>query len=279
MDLLVFSLLLISAMCHASWNAVVKNTADPWLRMAIGLATSSFISAFILFVVPAPPLDAWPFIIASAIIHQIYFATVCLGYRLGDLSLVYPLQRGTAPLLVTLGAFVFAGEIYNFQTLLGVFIISLAIIYLSMGNSWKLENPKAIFCALFTGLIISTYTVIDGMGARSSENVYGYIAWLFTLSALPFSPVIFFSRRKNLRQLIINEGKSGVLIGILGALAYATAIWALTVAPMAHVSALRETSVVLAVWIGCRLLKEPFGTKRAIVSSFILIGIIILKST
>ena len=279
MEPIVLSLVLISAICHAAWNALTKNSNDPWSRMAIGLTTSSSISFFILFLVPAPSPESWPFILASACTHQIYFTLVCLGYRLGDLSQVYSIQRGIAPILVTIGALFFAQETLNPQGSLGILIISLSIISLTLTKNWKLDNSYAIYCALVTGLMIATYTIFDGLGARLSGNVFGYISWLYVLDTIPFAFVVFYIRRNTIKETLIREMRGGIIVGILGACAYATSIWALTYAPMAYVSALRETSVIIAAWLGCKLLKEPFGIKRIIAAIFILVGVLILQTS
>ena len=247
--------------------------------MAIGLATTSMFSLFLLFFVSAPSKESWPFILASAFTHQIYFTVVCLGYRLGDLSQVYSIQRGVAPLLVTLGAFIFARELVNLQGAVGIFMISIAIISLTLTQKMKFDNPKAIFCALFTGVMIATYTILDGLGSRLSGNVFGYIVWLFVLDALPFSLIMLYIRRKNIKKILITESRGGIIIGILGSCAYATSIWALTLAPMAYVSALRETSVIIAAWLGCKILREPFGIKRIVAAVFIVIGVCILQAS
>jgi drug/metabolite transporter (DMT)-like permease len=277
LDLLVFILLLASAICHASWNTLTKASTDPWGRLAIGIAFSCLLACILLFFVPLPNKAAWPYLLASALAHQIYFALVCLGYRLGDLSQVYCIQRGIAPLLVAIGALIFANEAVSLLGCVGLFLISISILSLALTNKFELDNPNAITCALLTGAVIAAYTVIDGFGARSSENVFSYIVWLNVIDAVPFSLIIFYIRRKQLYQLLHQELSAGISMGLLGGAAYGTAIWALTHAPMAYVSALRETSVIIAAWLGCKLLKEPFGRKRIFAAFFIASGVFILQ--
>ena len=279
MDSLVFSLLIVSAICHASWNAVAKSSDDPWVSMAIGNSIRGIICFFLLFVFPIPTAESWPYLLASALAHMFYYVGVSLGYRLGDLSQVYPIQRGIAPLLIVFGAYVFAGEVVSVQGFLGIFIISTSILGLTLTKNRELNNKKATWCALFTGTMIATYTIFDGLGGRLSGNVFGYIVWLFFLDGIPFSLAVFYIRRKSIKQVFKQEIKAGFGVGILGSFAYATAIWALTFAPIAYVSALRETSVIIAVWIGCRLLKEPFGFKRIVVAVFITLGVFFLQSS
>ena len=277
MDLVVFSLLLVSAFCHASWNTLTKVSADPWGRLAIGIAFSCLLGCFLLFFVPFPNKATWPYLLASAVTHQIYFTLVCLGYRLGDLSQVYCIQRGIAPLIVAIGALIFANEPVSLLGCLGLFLISNSILSLALTNKFKFDNPNAIICALLTGVMIAAYTVIDGFGARASDNVFSYIVWLNVIDAAPFALIIFYIRRKRLYQFLRQELRAGISMGFLGAAAYGTAIWALTHAPMAYVSALRETSVIIAAWLGCKLLKEPFGKKRIFAAVFIASGVLILQ--
>jgi len=276
-DPLVLTLVLSAAVCHAGWNALVKSGDAPWVRMATMMAISGVCGLVMTPFFPMPEAAVWPYLLGSAIIHQVYFTTVCLGYRLGDLSQVYPIQRGIAPFLVAAGAYFAAGETLNTAGIVSVAIIGLAIISLTTGKRGESVNPKAVACALGTGTMIAAYTVLDGLGGREAGDVFGYIAWLMVIGAFPFGlSVAFFHRQTPLSELR-QDIRVGVFGGLLTFAAYGAVIWALSITPMTYVSALRETSVVIAALIGSRMLNEPFGGRRIAAAACVAAGVILLQ--
>ncbi len=277
MDPLVLSLVLAAAVLHASWNALVKSAGDPWVQLGIAkVATVGFAVAFLPFV-SFPDADAWPYLLASAAIHQVYYVFVSLQYRFGDLSHVYPLSRGSAPLLVAAGAFLFAGETLNSTGILAVIIISLAILSLTLGTPWKSDDGKGAMFALGTGTTIAFYTVFDGLGGRTASDVFGYIIYLFILEGIPFGLLVAFMRRRVFRASFREHWKKGILGGALSFFAYGLVIWAMSITPMTYVSALRETSVILAALIGTRMMGEPFGARRITAAACVAVGVILLQ--
>lgn len=277
MDPLVLALVLAAAVCHAGWNALIKSGDAPWVRMATMMAVSGVCGTAMIPFFPMPDAAVWPYLLGSALIHQVYFTTVCLGYRLGDLSQVYPIQRGIAPFLVAAGAYFAAGETLNSAGIVGVAVIGLAIISLATGKRGDSVNTKAITCALGTGTMIATYTVLDGLGGRQAESIFGYIAWLMVIGAVPFGLSVAFMNRKTPLAELAPDIRIGVFGGLLSFAAYASVIWALSITPMTYVSALRETSVVIAAFIGSRLLHEPFGGRRIAAAACVAAGVILLQ--
>ena len=277
MDPFVFILVLVAAVCHASWNALIKKGDDPWARLAISNFVGMGIGLVLLPFVPFPNAEAWPFILGSAAIHQIYYVTVCLQYRYGDLSHVYPISRGSAPILVTIGAYLFVGESLPPLGVLAVLFISAAIISLTFSTTWKPGEGKGVVFALMTGVTIAFYTVIDGQGGRAADNVLGYIVYLFFIDSVPFGIYVGYIRRHSFSSTMKTNWKTGALTGILAFPAYGLVIWAMSISPLTYVSALRETSVILAVLIGTRLLGEPFGARRALAATAVAVGVIILQ--
>ena len=277
MDPFVFSLVLAAAILHASWNALLKSGGDPWVRMALTNIIGTGFGLAMLPFVEFPNAEAWPFIFGSIAVHQIYFVTVCLQYRYGDLSHVYPISRGIAPILVAIGAFIFVGETLPPLGIVAVVIISTAIISLTFSSTWKPGEGKGVLFALMTGGTIAMYTVIDGQGGRQAHDIAGYIAYLFLLDALPFGMLVWYMRRHELFSALKANFKSGVIGGALSFPAYALVIWAMSLSPLIYVSALRETSVILAVLIGTRLLGEPFGARRIIAATAVAAGVILLQ--
>ena len=175
-------MVLIAAVLHASWNAIVKGAGDRALAMAAVAGAHVVVGGTALLFVETPAAAAWPFIIASALIHYAYYAFLFLSYRFGDLSHVYPIARGIAPMLVAVGALVFAGEMLPPRGWAGVIAVSLGIGLLALRhNSALAAERSAVIAAVATGLMIASYSVVDGMGIRRSEAPPGYIAWIFFL--------------------------------------------------------------------------------------------------
>lgn len=277
MDPFVFTLVLTAAVLHAGWNALIKSGGDHWVRLALtNFLGIVFGLAFLPFV-DFPNAEAWPYILGSVAVHQVYFLFVCLQYRSGDLSHVYPISRGVAPLMVAVGAYLFAGESLNPQGIVAVAVISAAIISLTFSSAWRPGEGRSVFFALCTGVTIALYSVIDGLGARSADDIAGYIAYLFLIDGLPFGLMVFYLRRRTLAAALKENWKTGTLSGLMSYPAYALVIWAMTLSPLTHVSALRETSVILAVLIGTRLMGEPFGARRLGAAAAVAAGVVMLQ--
>ncbi|WP_322092100.1 DMT family transporter [Paraburkholderia bannensis] len=255
---------LLAAMLHASWNAMLHGNRDrflsmTWMSIAIAVAAS-----FVILSNPLPATAAWPYIVASGLIHIFYNVSLVRSYRRNDLALAYPIARGSSPLLVTLGAALFAHEAIGPLHVLGIAMISGGIIAIALLG--RHVSRGGMLAALTTGATIALYTVIDGMGVRLSDGQsIGYTAWMFLFYWL--MPVLFVARRgfaplcKPLRDepLSIVSSLAGGLVSIA---AYGIVIWALQSGAMGAVSALRETSVVFAVLIGRMVLREQVSKTR-----------------
>lgn len=278
MDPAVLYLVLAAAVLHASWNALVKSGDSPWIRLALANCVGTIFAVALLPLVDFPAAEVWPFILGSVAVHQVYFVFVALQYRFGDLSHVYPIARGVAPILVALGAFVFAGETLSGWGVIAIVVICGSVLSLAFGGR-RAKDRRAVFLALCTGTTIACYTVIDGLGGRTADNVFGYIVYLFLLDALPFGLLVIFLRRRTLIPDVKANWKTGSLGGLFSFLAYALVIWAMTLSPMTYVSALRETSVIIAALIGTRLMHEPFGVRRIAAAAGVATGVILLQIT
>ncbi|MDA1090766.1 MAG: EamA family transporter [Proteobacteria bacterium] len=277
MDPFVFSLVLLAAILHASWNALLKKGNDPWTRLALSNFAGMAIGLVLLPFVEFPNAEAWPFILGSTAVHQAYYITVCLQYRYGDLSHVYPISRGSAPLLVAVGAYLFVGETLPPLGVVAVVVISAAIISLTFSTAWKPGEGKGVLFAMLTGGSIAMYSVIDGLGGRAANDVAGYIAYLFFIDAIPFGLLVWYMRRHDLSMALKTNWKTAILTGALAFPAYGLVIWAMSISPLTYVSALRETSVILAVLIGTRLMGEPFGARRILAATGVAIGVVMLQ--
>ncbi len=218
-------------------------------------------------------------LIASVLIHNVYYFTLARAYRSGDLSQVYPLFRGMAPVLITLGAAVFAGEYLSTATVIGILIISAGLMSLTlMSKQLGQIPPAALGWGLATSVLIAFYTVIDGLGVRASGNSLSYILWLFAFEIVPIGCWLLFSQRRQWFDYMRGSAVTVLFGGIASSTAYGLVIFALSLGAMGLVSSLRETSVIFAAVIGSVLLREPFGRQRIIAAGLVALGIILIKA-
>lgn len=275
---LVLPLVLLAAALHASWNALVKAGGDRLAVQALVMLAPALVAAPFLLILPFPGAAALPFLLASVTLHLVYNALLVAAYRHGDLSQVYPIARGSAPLLVAIGAWVVAGEEKSSAEMLAILIVSLGILALSYRRGPRRHGEsQSVFLAFLVGLSIAAYSLTDGLGARSASSLMSYIAWLFFLEGTVFFLIIAGLRRGRFVKSIKPVLLPGLGGGLMAGLAYAIVIWAMTMAPIAHVVALRETSVLIAAAIGALVLKEGFGRQRLAASAFVVFGTVLLQ--
>ncbi len=278
MSLFLVCLVLAAAVLHAAWNALAKSAGSPAYAIAAYRLVASVISCGIVFFVPFPAAESWPYLLASVIVHNAYYVTLAMSYRNGDLSLVYPIFRGLAPVLVAISAAVFFGEHLAPPALLGVVLVSTGLIILPLlGAKSSRPTRTAVMWGLATSALIAFYTVLDGAGVRAAETEFGYIAWLFILEVVPIGIwLICRDRRRWLGYLADN--KATILFGgIASSLAYGMVIYAMSFGAMALVSSLRETSVIFAAIIGSVFLREPFGKQRIIAACIVAVGVVTIR--
>lgn len=273
--LFALSLILSAAVLHATWNAIIKGSSDRALAMGLLNLGHAVLGLVLVFLYAPPAAEAWPFIIASTFIHFFYYGFLLWAYRHGDLSQVYPIARGIAPVLVALGAQVFADEFLSPTAWAGILLVSFGISVLFFGRRHKAANPQAISAAILTGIAIASYSVVDGLGVRASQSPLGYIGWLFVLECIP--GVFFIAyRRKHLSGIqtkILTIGLGG---GLLSAVAYGLAIYAKSLTSLGTVSAIRESSVIIAALIGVIWFKERPWKLRMLAAVIVACGVVIL---
>ena len=270
--------MLLAALFHATWNALVKTGGDRLSVLAMVNGCSALIAFCMLPFVAVPASASWGYLFASIILHTGYYFFLVAAYRVGDLSHVYPLARGLSPLLVAGAAVVFAAEILSSAAMLGVLLACAGIVSLSFdrGPPWK-NDPRPLLFALGTAGFIAAYTLVDGIGVRLSGTVSGYVAWLFALDAFPLILVTWILRRREFYWTLRAEWRKGAAGGVLALAAYGLVIWAMSLAPMAAVSALRETSVIFAALIGTIVLKERFGALRISAAAAVAAGVVLMN--
>tara|TARA_B100001057_G_C22750388_1_gene911559 strand:- start:137 stop:973 length:837 start_codon:yes stop_codon:yes gene_type:complete len=272
----IMTLVLAAALLHALWNAVVKGAGDRVITFGLVILGQTLPALLIAPFVPLPSASALPYLLLSVIIHWGYYYFLISAYRFGDLSLIYPIARGLTPILVALGALFILGEILTFLSWLGLVLISLGILILAWTATFEKKSFLGILLALGTSLMIAGYSVVDGMGVRLTEHALSYIAWLFIIEAIAIV-AIFVPRRIRLRMLTRRQIWTGITGGIMASLAYGLVLIAKTHAPIAMVSALRETSVVFASLIGLMVFGEGPATWRLIAALIVVIGVIAMS--
>ena len=274
----IVGLVLLAALLHASWNAMAKSGGTPQFSIASYRLVNAIWCLPLLFFFPLPLAASWPMLLASTIIHTAYYYTLSKSYRSGDLSQVYPLFRGLAPVLVVFGAVLMANEYLSAGAMLGIGLVSAGLISITFagGALGKIPGP-ALRWGLATSVLIAAYTVADGMGVRAAGNPFSYILWLFIFEPIPIGLWLLATDRAGwFGYMRAKPGK--ITAGALAAAtAYAMVIYAMSVAPMALVSSLRETSVIFAALIGTLMFREPFGRQRIIAAILVCLGVVLIK--
>jgi drug/metabolite transporter (DMT)-like permease len=271
-----------AALLHALWNSLVKSADDKFLSsalVALWCGVAAFAAALVL---PWPSRASEPFIVASALVHIVYFLLVGRLYRNADLSVAYPMMRGFAPLIAALIAFTTLGEAPGPIAVLGVAILVFGVMLMgASGLAHGRIDAATLVVALANSVVIAVYSVIDGQGGRISgpgaSFAFAYNAWADALTGLAYAPIIFLLRGRSVPVAFVRDWRRGLAGGLAAFVGYAVVIWAMTQAPIAAVAALRETSVVFAALIGVVLLGEPFQAQRAVAALVILIGVVTLR--
>lgn len=277
MDTTVFLAVLGAALMHAGWNAIVKVGLDRFSSILLLSMATGVMALFLLPFFAAPLAGAWPWIAGSALLHIGYKLFLIRAYQHGDLSQVYPLARGTAPLIVALVGALFLGELMTAGKTAAVVAIALGVIVMSRNGGLDRLSRKALLYALGTACFTASYTLVDGVGARIAETASGYTLWMFALDATGMTGVALATRGTAALRRLRPAWRSGIAAGGLSLGSYWIAIWAFTVAPLALVAALRETSVMFAMLIGVFLLGERAGFWRWVSAGLILAGVVLMR--
>jgi len=278
MDPFVFLIVLFSAVLHALWNSMAskhknKNVSIP--AIVYGHVPACIIAVIVL---PLPSADSIPYIILSAIIHQGYQNFLLVAYQSGKFTTVYPVARGFGPLVATLISIFVLGIYLKTYTLISILLISSGIMLIGLFSKSVIKNYKILYTSLATGIFIGIYSIIDGYGARISESAISYMSWVFILSALIFPLVLRLRNQKNILRKTLTEGKTIFWLGgFFSYIAYVITVWAFTKAPIPIVSALRESSILVAMFIGYFFLKEKINTYKIVSIILIFSGVIGLK--
>ena len=267
----IFILILVSALCHAVWSAIIKSSKNPLSLMGITSVLEVTIFLPLTFTVPFPTLEVWYFLIATVIIHVIYRLNVIYSYRYGDLSYIYPISRGSSCLFVAIISILFLSSDISVAGFGGILIVCIGLFLISYSKNLSF-NFRGFALAISTAILITAYTLVDGVGVRLSENGFSYIYWLFTLNGIPLL-IIGLISKDGLRKRETYTFRSGIAAGVFATSSYAIVVWSMQFIEIAYVSSIREISIVFAAIIGMLFLFEKNAKSRIIPSILIVSGI------
>ena len=272
MSSIVFLAVLAAAFLHAGWNALIKTGGSKQTAMlvlslghaAIGLAIAPFR--------PFPGSDVWPWLLGSGLIHCAYQLFLAYAYEQGDLSRVYPISRGAAPLIVLLVSLGFLPDPLGGWEVAGIAVLGAGILLMARGVFTSGESRRMLPFALGAACATAGYSLVDGLGARISGDPLGYISWLMVLSAVFYLPAALALRGRGVLRAPSRAWASGMIAAAASFVAYAIVVWAMTRAPIALVTALRETSILFAVLIGWLVLGDRMDRGKALAAALIVAG-------
>ena len=277
MDNSIFFIVLFASFTHAIWNGMVKNHQDKAIAISGIVFGRLPLSVIAIIFLPLPTAESIPYLIISVIIHQGYQWFLLSSYEIGDLTKVYPISRGTGPLVATIISISFLGLVLDSLIILSIGFVCGGIITLSLFDKSK-KNYQIIKYSLLTGLCIGLYSITDGYGARVSLSAVSFISWTFIINAFLHPLVISLKNEKNIIERVKKNGKKMFFIGgSLDYLTYMIIVWAFTKAPIPMVGALRETSIFFSIFIGYFFLKEKITPAKIFSIILILAGVIGLK--
>ena len=284
---LVVVLLLAAALMHATWNALLKaDKSDRLATFGVIMTTGTVMGLVAVPFLPMIEFAAWKFLATSVIVHVAYYTFLLKAYSYGDLSHTYPIARGLGPLLVALVSGQLIGEHLRVQDVGGVVLLSAGLVALALPSKGMVSasggrHGLATLFAVLTGVTIAAYIIADGLGVRAAgptfEHRIAYIAWLCVLEGPWLLVLAIALRPATVWSHLRRHWWRGAIGGVIANTGYGIAIYALVLGPMAHVAALRETSVLFGALMGTVLLGEPFGARRVVAAAVIVAGLLLMN--
>tara|TARA_R110002051_G_scaffold70726_7_gene127273 strand:- start:10631 stop:11467 length:837 start_codon:yes stop_codon:yes gene_type:complete len=266
-----------AAFLHALWNALIKLGTSKLTSMFILTLVQGGMGLLIALTRPFPDPQVWMWLLASGVFHAAYKLFLAFAYEQGDLSRVYPIARGAAPMVVLLISALLLADVIAAWEFIGVVVLGLGILLMARGVFSSGESRKLVPLALGSAMATAGYSLVDGLGARVSGDAVAYVGWLFALDAAFFTPICIALRGRSVLRATAKVWGIGSLAAIASYGAYAIAVWAMTVAPIALVAALRETSILFAVLIGWLVFDERMDKQKAFAAVLIVAGVIVTR--
>lgn len=277
MTLTVLLAVLFAAFLHAFWNALIKTGQSKQTGMLILSLGHALIGLAVAAFRPIPAAEVWPWLVGSGLIHMAYQLFLAYAYEQGDLSRVYPIARGSAPMFVLVVSSALAIDALGRFELAGVLVLGGGILLMARGVFRNGESRRMLPFALGSALATAGYSLVDGLGARVSGDPVAYVGWLLVLSAAFYTPVIVALKGRAVAVAPARAWGMAIFASVCSYLAYAIAVWAMTVAPIALVAALRETSILFAVLIGWLSFGERMDGTKAVAALLIVGGVILTR--
>jgi drug/metabolite transporter (DMT)-like permease len=262
-----------AALLHAGWNAMLKGSSDKDLDTVAISVGAGVLGLAVALCLPLPARESWPWLAGSAAIHILYFAFLAGAYRWGELSYAYPIMRGGGPVVVALASAAVFGEVLPLGPALGVALVCSGIVAFASGHA----DRRATLFALANALVIGAYTVVDAKGARASGSPVAYAMWFFVANGIAIYAYAGLRRGAEVPRYVVRHWRRSALGAVLTTGTYGIALWAMTVAPVALVAVLRETSVLFAAAFGAILFKEKFTRRRLLATGAVLCGLVALR--
>ncbi len=278
MEPIVFAAVLLAAALHATWNAIVKGSGDKYISMTAVVMGHVPLALIALPLSPLPAASSWPYLVAGILLHVGYQFFLMFSYRIGDLTQVYPIARGIAPMLVALVSVLFLNVPLSNSELIAILVIGtgiMSLVFVRGGDG--LHNAGAALMAVGTGCFIASYSLVDGLGAREAGTALGFYAWLTTINAVVFVVIMRFVKPGAVTEVVRKHARFALLGGGASFVAYALAIWAFTQAPIALVTAVRETSIIFALFIGVFFLGERLNLLKLCSTAMTIFGVLMLR--
>jgi len=276
-SIFVFSCVMIAALLHAGWNALVKTSADKQTGMLLVTLVHASIGLCLIPFLPIPNGKVWLWLLASGFIHMCYQLLLGFAYERGDLSRVYPIARGAAPMIVLFVSLLLGIDSLELFELIGVLIVGIGIFLMGAGVFTSDEDRKLIPLALGSACATAGYSIVDGMGARLMGDALAYVSWLLIFSAIFYTPIILLIRGRSILPQNKKQISMGVLAGILSFVAYAIVVWAMTQGSIALVTGLRESSIVFAMLFGWLFFHDRMALTKILSGLVIVIGVILTR--
>ena len=272
----IYFLILFAAFLHALWNIIIKSLDYSLAGIAVKVFFQSIIFFPIIFFVPFPEGITWFYITCSFLLHSLYFILLGTMYDRKDLTFIYPVARGCAPIFVTILSFIFLKDIIPFFGLVGILIICVALLLISLSNFNTKIDFKTIGISIFIAFLISIYTFSDGAGVRSVDNSLSFIVWNFFLGGWISIGYVYLTKREDLFSLKIKDLILILSATIVSFTAYAIIIWSMKYEPFGIVASMRESSIIFAPLLGLIFLKEKISPIRIISSILFFLGVVFI---
>ena len=262
-----------AALLHAAWNALLKSSSDKQLDTVAISVGAGLVGLAVAVWLPVPAVESWPWLAASTLVHILYFLCLAGAYRWGELSYAYPIMRGGGPVVVALASAAVFGEVLPLAPALGVALVCAGIVAFASGKA----DRRATLFALANAVVIAAYTLVDAIGARASGSPVAYAMWFFVANAVAIYAYAGARRGAEVPRYLVRYSPRLLIGAVLTTGSYGIALWAMTLAPVALVAVLRETSVLFAALLGAVFLGEKFTRRRLVATAAVLCGLVALR--